>query len=300
VARIALAASIAACTGAGVKPHDAGVAAPEPRPGPGVDVFGTRNIYRSAAGAREWHAKWHSSPRVLRAGEVDPLDPDFVMRGSNQTLEIKGDGSARCSGDQIRMYVGDATGARRWLNVEVTAYGMRVEDRPGAGSTVGFEFQARTGDGHTSRAALNAAGQPVQCDGHSYGFSFRADGRGVLEKELKHPSYATQISRNVWDGAAFPKHRWIGMKAIVYGVDGGRHVKQELWRDLSDGANGGTWEKVLEHTDAGAWGIDPAIAESCGVRPDHIITTAEPVVILRSDGIVEQWLKKVTIREIEP
>jgi hypothetical protein len=77
-------------------------------------------------------------------------------------------------------------------------------------------------------------------------------------------------------------------------------VRQELWRDLTDGANGGTWEKVLEHTDAGAWGIDPAIAVSCAIAPDHIITTPEPVVILRSDGIVEQWLKKVTIREIDP
>jgi hypothetical protein len=179
-------------------------------------------------------------------------------------------------------------------------YGKRVSEKAGAGSTTGFEFQARTDDGHTSSTRLNAAGLPIQCDGKSYGFSFRADGRGLFEKELKHPIGAPQRAKNVWNGAAFPKNQWVGMKMIVYSVNGGRNVKQELWRDLTDGANGGTWVKVHESLDAGGWAVDAATAASCKIAPDHIITTPAPLVILRNELIAEGWYKKVTIREIAP
>jgi hypothetical protein len=263
-------------------------------------VFGTKALYPSARDAREWHVKWSSNPRVLRDGQTDPYDADFAVKGSNDRLEIMGDGTARSSGDLIRLYVGDPTKARRWTNVELTVYGKRVSELSGAGSTVGFEFQTRTDDGHTSANTLDAAGLPIQCDGKAYGFSFRTDGRALVEKELKHPITTEQVSRNVWGGGAFPRNQWIGMKLVVYGVDAGRHVKQEIWRDLTDGADGGTWVKVLENTDAGGWAIDAAAAASCGIAPDHIITDAQPLVILRNDQISEQWYKKVSIREIQP
>jgi hypothetical protein len=223
------------------------------------------------------------------------------MEGRGQKLEIMGDGTARSSGDQVRIYVGDRTRAKKWLNVELTLYGKRVSERSGTRSTGGFEFQARTGDGHTSSTAVDPGTRlPIQCRGHAYGFSFRNDGRAVVEKEIRHPSYTSQVAANVWDGGTFPKDRWVGMKIIVYNIDGGRHVKQELWRDLADGLHGGSWVKVFEHTDAGGWSVDPAIAASCNVPSDYIITTSEPFVILRSDGVTEQWYKKVTIREIRP
>ncbi len=297
-ATVAAFAALAGCgtTGTPVRGDPAAASTPTSA----TDVFGTTAIYPSATGAREWHARWSANPRVLHDGEVDPYDPEFDMRGSSQTLEIRGDGTAKSSGDVIRMYVGDPTRARRWLNVELTVYGKRVAEAPSADGAVGFEFQARTDDGHSSSSALDAAGLPVQCDGKAYGFSFRADGRGLFEKELKHPVYTDPVSANVWGGGAFPKNQWIGMKMIVYSVDGGAHVKQELWRDLTDGANGGTWEKVLEHTDAGGWSVDAATAASCGIPPDFVITAPQPLVILRNDSITEQWYKKASIREIRP
>lgn len=266
-----------------------------------ADAFGTTAIYPTAEGGREWHARWNARPRVLGSGQTDPEDAEFRMEGRAQTLEIRGDGTARSAGEQIRIYVGDRTRVREWQNVELTIYAKRVADGAGAGSTSGFEFQVRTDDGHTSATARSPrTGLPIQCDGHAYGFAFRNDGRALVEKELRHPTYTSQAGTNVWGGGVFPKDRWIGMKVVVYNVDGGRHVKQELWRDLTDGKDGGTWVKVFEHTDAGGWSIDPAIAASCGVAADHLITDGAPFVIVRGDRVAEQWYKKFTIREIRP
>jgi hypothetical protein len=274
--------------------------APPPSGSPGVDAFGTRNVYPGATGARQWYAKWSSHPRVLRDGEVDPLDPEFAMRGSNHGLDIRGDGTARSSGDVIRFYVGDRTKVKRWQNIELTVYGKRVAELSSAGSTSGFAFETSTDAGHTSSSALNAAGLPIQCDGKAYAFSFRNDGRALFQKELKHPIYTSQVSRNVWNGSAFPKNQWVGMKVILYAVNGGRNVKLELWRDLTDGVDGGTWTKVHEHTDAGGWAVDATTAASCKIPPDLIITAPQPFIILRSDQAAEQWYKNVSIREIEP
>lgn len=293
---------VAAFIGFGYAAHEPG-SAPATRPAPhvGADVFGTTAIYPSAKSGREWHAHWNSHPRVLESGQVDPYDPEFMMEGRAQTLEIQGDGTARSSGEQIRIYLGDRTRVKKWLNVELTLYAKRISEWSGTGSNSGFEFQTRTDDGHTSSTAINPRTRlPIQCEGHAYGFSFRNDGRALVEKEIRHPSYTSQAATNVWNGGIFPKNTWVGMKAIVYTIDGGRHVKQELWRDLTDGLHGGTWVKVLEHTDAGGWSVDPAIAASCGVPSDYIITTREPFVIVRSDGVTEQWYKKLTVREIRP
>lgn len=273
---------------------------PTPTPAPGVDAFGTKVLYPTVTGGRTWAARWSSSPRVLRAGQVDPLDPEFTMRGSGHTLEIKGDGTARSFGDIIRFYVGDPSKVKKWKNVELTLYGKRVSELAGATSASGFEFETSTDAGHTSSTGLNSAGLPIACDGAAYAFSYRNDGRGLFQKELKHPYYTSQVAKNVWGGAAFPKNVWVGMKIVVRTVNAGRHVRLELWRDRSDGAGGGTWEKVLEHTDAGGWSIDPAQAASCKIAADHIITAARPYVILRNDKVGEQWLKKVTLREIAP
>jgi hypothetical protein len=283
-------------------PPPAPVPAPAPAPAPSaaVDAFGTKNIYPTVAGGREWRVKWTGSPRVLRAGQVDPLDPEFVMKGSSHTLEIKGDGTARSSGSVIRFYVGDPAKVKRWQNIELTVYGKRVAELAGAGSTSGFAFETNTDAGHVSSTQRNAAGFPVQCDGKAYAFSYRNDGRGLFQKELKHPTYTSQVSKNVWSGSTFPKNQWVGMKMIVYAVNGGRNMKLELWRDLTDGANGGTWTKVNEYTDAGGWAVDPATAASCGIPADYIITAPQPFVVIRNDEIAEQWYKKVSIREIRP
>ena len=63
--------------------------------------------------------------------------------------------------------------------------------------------------------------------------------------------------KNVWNGGQLPRNQWIGMKVITRNIDGGQHVKMEIRRDLSDGVNGGQWEKIHEYTDDGGWSVSP-------------------------------------------
>jgi hypothetical protein len=261
------------------------------------DAFGTRNLYPSVPGGRRWAARWNEYPRTLKVWQVDPHDPEFQLRGSAHTLEILGDGTARSSGRIIRFYIG--TKEERWLNTELTVYAMRVTETAKAPGSSGFEFQTRSGDGHQEGNFRNKEGLDKRCDGHAYSYSLRFDGRAVLEKELKHPTYTSQVTKPLWGGRPMPRNEWVGIKVITYDLNGGR-VKQELWLDLTDGENGGTWQKVHEHVDEGGWSIPPEEARSCRIAPDQRITTPEPFIILRNHGIREQWYKKLTVREIQP
>jgi hypothetical protein len=90
------------------------------------------------------------------------------------------------------------------------------------------------------------------------------------------------------------------MKVVVRTMNAGKQMKLELWRDLTDGVNGGSWEKVLEHVDAGGWGVDPVHTNSCNIASDYVITEPRPIIIIRNDMVAEQWLKRATIREIQP
>ncbi|MFY0566944.1 discoidin domain-containing protein [Archangium lansingense] len=275
-----------------------GIPTTDPAPTPGRDVFGSHEIYPTVPNGRMWSAKWNANPRKLSAGQDDPYDAEFHMRGSNHTLDIRGDGTAKSAGSTIRFYL--SSPGKTWFNTELTIYARRVSEQSNADSSTGFEFQARTADGHTEDgSAKNAAGLPQQCDGHSYGYSLRYDGRALFEKELRHPTYTSQVSRNIWSGGALPRNQWIGIKVITYSKpDGG--VKLELWRDLTDGADGGKWEKVHEYTDVGGWSISPSVAASCAIPADFRITTPQPIFIIRNSNIAEQWYKKATLREIVP
>jgi hypothetical protein len=76
----------------------------------------------------------------------------------------------------------------------------------------------------------------------------------------------------------------------------------ELFLDMTNGENGGTWTKTTEFTDYDGWSGDQI---SCCethrgkvLNPPHMNKNYS--VYLRSDGLGEQFYKWFSIREIEP
>ena len=82
----------------------------------------------------------------------------------------------------------------------------------------------------------------------------------------------------LWD--EMPYDQWVGFKMVAIDqCDGG--VRLELYRDLTDGKDGGQWEKILSHVDDGGWQTEDG-EPLCGKPADRIITGAP------SGGVVPQ------------
>jgi hypothetical protein len=173
---------------------------------------------------------------------------------------------------------------KTWNNVEVTVYYRRVSD-------TGVAYA-----GMVAAAKIRHIPDSDLCGTRGYYGRFRHDGGIDVEKEIRHPdSVAIASSSSPW--SVLPSNVWIGYKYIVRDVDGGTHVKLELWRDMTDGANGGSWEKLYEHVDTGGWGVGHTPC-STGVDPTQIMTGPNLSVFIRDDSVSDVRYKKWSIREI--
>ncbi len=251
-----------------------------------LDAFGVRMLHRTKPGGRTWAATF-GRPRTLAKGKTDPLDAEFQNRG-DATFAFDADGAATASGSVLRHYIWDQTRNKKWRDVEITFYAMRVSESAPK-STSGFIVEVRTDDGHVDDPAR-------QCLGASYAMAMYYDGRAAFKKEAKHPVYsANNPTAQIWGGGPLPANRWIGFKAIVKDVAGG--VMLELWRDLTHGLRGGSWERVLAYTDKGGWRVGDG-SPICGKPADRILSGAFPVVLLRNDGATMRY-EKLSVREID-
>jgi hypothetical protein len=260
----------------------------------GVDVFGIDQLYPSATSGAEWtSAHWAGGDPYSITGRTDPNDPLGIsgMRGTG-TLDVTGDGELVMGGSQPRIYIypGDAG---PWQNLEITAYYQRVEDS--ATAYAGLVMGARSGpEGHTDSTA---------CDAHTYYARVRNDGAFDFEKELEHPASATQsriAPEAAWPPTGeVPFDTWIGFKLVIYNLDGGS-VKLEAYRDLTNGENGGTWQKVNETIDDGGWFVETTCSEH---EPNEdgesgLIVTEGGTTFIRNTEVTEARYRWVSVREI--
>jgi hypothetical protein len=187
-------------------------------------------------------------------------------------------------GDQPRIYLSQVS-EKFWLNVEATVYYKRlVDDGTDFG---GLVIGARAGpEGHTDAEPCNAT---------TYHGRFRHDGNMDFNKELQHHAGSkSRLRHDIWNGNGLPFNTWIGMKYVVRNVENG--VKLELYRDLTEGANGGSWVLMGEITDSGGW---EAAAPDCDYPTDLIITEGGGVVYIRNSGLGEAQYKWFSVREID-
>jgi hypothetical protein len=252
-----------------------------------LDRFGVTMLHPTIKSGREWFAQWEQE-RSVKPHRADAADELFV--NSEGVLQIKaGVASAKAGLTRLRVMTpkdknGEYTGPL-WTNVEMTVYARRGK----LGKELDYQalcLCARSGENHNDAKP---------CDGTSYHATVRFDGKIGFKKEVWHTGGYTKLKPDPapkpW--ATVPEGKWIGMKYVCRNVDGGKHVKLELYLDVDEKNE---WKLVSEFTDKGGWRGQKA---GCDRPQDYIITEGQPAVYFRTDA-VDVDVKKFSVREVAP
>ncbi len=257
-------------------------------------------LYPTKFGGRTWESRWdENGSRFLSSGQRDPHDDELIARGDG-SVSIDGQGVATLQGSYPRMYVYDRNKSKKWGDVEITVYAKRVSES-GVTSSQGIVIGARSE--HQDATLDNP------CSGATYYGRLLYDGRAVFQKEVIHEG-AYSINKPeehnmaAWDtvDGTMPRNIWIGVKYVVRTNPDGKSVSLELYRDLTDGKNGGTWEKVAEYVDDGSWSQTDTgkdVKKVCGYPASKILLNPGTSVFIRNDLVSDVRYKDFSIREIE-
>ena len=234
------------------------------------DKFGIDELYPTADGGPVWFLD----------NERPEEDDDFLLT-SAKGIQLHDEGSDVFALDAetgtqkhgVRLHADSPDG--EWKNVEMTGY---------------FKLQA----GNDQFTLIGRQGPTYNDDGGcgAYGYYglLSANGDAYFKKKLwHHGGYTdrTAVKGNVVDDL---DDRWVGIKLVVYDVDGG-DVKLELWVDDGDETN--NWKKVTEYVDDGDWKV---AGSDCDRDSDDIIDEGTRGGFRVDDSEFE--FKKLSIREI--
>ena len=228
------------------------------------DRFGITRLYPTSPGGIEWSSKWDNGAARTIVNDVDPEDDWFETKHGDGTYTIDGAGTLTASGDYVRMYVHDPANEREWSeNLEITLYVKRIDETEIVDYS-GMQVFARTNHGTEGRENVN------YCDDRGYGGLVNINGGWAFEKETAHhldDGYTRAAGQR--PSGELPLNTWVGFKYVLRNMDDNTKVKLELYRDMTGGLNGGSWQKITEFIDNGnnfgagygacRPGVDPAL-----------------------------------------
>lgn len=259
------------------------------------DVFGLKTLYSSKTGAKQWTSLHWANVSYTIDNRIDEQDPSSISGRRGTGTASVDNGVLDMGGSQPRLYIYPMPNQAAWQNVEVTMYYKRIEDADTdwAGAIIGV----RSGnEGHATEP----------CDAHTYYARIRQDGTLDFAKELKHSDSAAtaKVAQDIaWPEALdLPFNTWIGIKYIAYNNDSG-NVVLELYRDMSEGKDGGNWMLINSHVDDGSnW---PALTDCSQHQPNSENTSYQAslnggAVLIRNTDITSAEYKWVSVREITP
>jgi hypothetical protein len=238
-----------------------------------TDKFGIAEIYPTANNGPVWFLN-----------DTDPKDDNNFYYTSAKDIDLKRETSKVFEMDAetgsqrhgVRIHADSPDG--EWKNVEMTGY-FKLQD-----GNDQFTLIARQGPTYNDDGGCGAYGYYGMLD---------ANGDAYFKKKLfHHGGYTdrTAMERNV---VAALNDRWVGIKLVVYDLDGGDNVKLELWVDDGDEQN--NWKKVTEYVDDGNWDTNH---KDCDRSSDDIIENGTRGGFRVDDSDFD--FKDLSIREINP
>jgi hypothetical protein len=260
-----------------------------------IDRFGTREIYPTVQGGREWFMNMQ-----------DPFEDEIVSSNSGTILDQQSDGSWRVNSSQVRIRIETAPGQVEWRNVEMTGYVRMISpilatgpSEP-SGQDKGSEEEEDSLDPHiTWRAKGGRHNDMVPCEGTALNGGLYIDGKVAWKKEIWHTGGYTD-ARGISHIPTSLINKWIGWKTAMYNINNNSAVKMESYLDINADNN---WIKVSEVEDNGGWYADTSdeifYSADCDRKKDYIITNSGPIATFRADNLVFDF-KNFSIREIIP
>lgn len=242
-----------------------------------TDIFGVKYLFPTKLGGRVWNSNWHNgnTRTFFSTSDSQSTDPEVCFRGNTGTYTISG--NSYLSGDPTysigtmcmygiapRVYVRSSNGIANntsgydpslnltpWNSCEVTVYTLYTTYAPFqsySGCTVGWGCNHIPDHTPTSiygdYSSRTLYGQ-LQC----------ASGACYTKKECYFPdtvSEVSSVSRFPFGGSS-PLNQWIGLKYIFREYSNVLKTNLQIYMDLTNGVNGGSWYKILNFTDVMGW-----------------------------------------------
>jgi hypothetical protein len=300
----------------------------------GKDKFGISMLFPTPVGGWQWINNWDNGTAYNNQTAIDdpwfhPTDPFFSVEDNpGLTFSINGQGimtiSVTSGTTDYRIKVYDPNDQKRFINVEATAY-YYWDNVNYANSEEGLGTDTiRVGTDHhfsTKNCPYNA---------HDYHANIRREGQIYIGREALHPiehparpdpGMGINGSKQWWPQSQNidkpPIKVWVGFKFIKRLIDGGKNVLLQIYRDLTDGVNGGDWTLLMEFKHIqGNWqdeSIDEQIQQlidrsfeqlnDCRIPPscdcpDPVHNHSGGMCYLRGNPVSSLKIKKLSFREI--